>query len=62
MSDKPIPPIPPGVSLTDEQIELIAGGGCDLGTITTFINELKQNYDTLVDFTTYMMERVTGKQ
>jgi hypothetical protein len=56
MSDKPVPPLPAGVS--QEQWEKISGGDCTTGEITNFINELKQNYDTLVDFTSYVMEQV----
>jgi hypothetical protein len=56
MSDKPVPPLPAGVS--QEQWDKISGGDCTTSEITNFINELKDNYDTLVDFTSYVMERV----
>jgi len=44
--------------ITDEQIDRIAGGSCSAEEITKLIDDLKQNYDTLVDFTSYVIERV----
>ena len=58
MSDKPVPPLPAGVSA--EQWEKISGGDCTAGEITTFINDLQQNYDNLVQFTSYVIEQVVG--
>jgi hypothetical protein len=58
MSDKPVPPLPAGVS--QEQWDKISGGDCTTGEITTFLNELQSNYNTLVDFTSYVIERVVG--
>ena len=59
MSDKPVPPLPAGVS--QEQWDRISGGDCTAGEVTTFINDLKSNYDTLVDFTSYVMGQVLGE-
>jgi hypothetical protein len=56
MSDKPIPPVPAG--LTQEQVEAIAGGACSAAEIDGVINNLTKSYETLIEFTTYMMERV----
>ena len=56
MSDKPVPPLPAGVS--QEQWDKISGGDCTTGEITNFITELQTNYDTLVQFTSYVIERV----
>ena len=56
MSDRPVPPLPAGVS--QEQWDKISGGDCAAGEITTFINDLQQNYDTLVQFTSYVIEKV----
>jgi hypothetical protein len=56
MSDKPVPPLPAGVS--QEQWDKISGGECTTGEITSFINELQTNYDTLVQFTSYVIEQV----
>ena len=58
MSDKPVPPLPAGVS--QEQWDKISGGDCTAGEISTFLNELQGNYNTLVDFTSYVIERVVG--
>jgi hypothetical protein len=57
MSDKPIPKLPEGV-LSAEQIERISGGDCTINDVITAINQLQQSYDTLVDFTSYVIERV----
>lgn len=58
MSDKPVPPLPAGVS--QEQWDKISGGDCTLNDISSFIDGLRQNYDTLVDFTSYVIEQVAG--
>jgi hypothetical protein len=55
-----MPKIPEGV-LTDEQIAKINGGSCTPEDVGGIIDGLKQNYDTLVDFTSYVMERVLGQ-
>jgi hypothetical protein len=59
MSDRPVPKIPEGV-LTDEQVAKINGGMCDAEDWQGIFDGLKQNYDTLVDFTSYVIERVAG--
>ena len=58
MSDTP--KIPPGV-LTPEQIEAVSGGSCTPADYAAIVPQLKAAYDGLVDFTVYVMERVTGK-
>lgn len=58
MSDRAVPPLPAGVS--QEDWDRISGGNCTAGEISTFLSELKQNYDTLVDFTSYVFENVLG--
>lgn len=57
MSD--VPKIPPGI-LTEEQIEKISGGDCTPQQLTEIVPQLKAAYDGLVDFTSYVMERVAG--
>lgn len=60
MSDN-IPPIPKG--LDPELAEKISGGGLDLctpGQIRDLIGDLRANYDELVDFTSYVIDRVAG--
>ena len=59
MADRPMPPIPKGLELTQEQLDAIAGGDCTvLGDIAIWTGELKQAYDNAVDFTSYVIERV----
>ena len=60
MSDKPIPPAPPG--LTQEQVEAIAGGACTVADLITISDKLKEGYENMIDFTVYLAERVSGKQ
>lgn len=60
MSDKPIPPLPAGI--TQEQAEAVAGGSCTVVDVIKISDALKQGYENLIDFTVYMAERVTGKQ
>lgn len=59
MSERTVPPLPAGVS--QEQWDKISGGDCTAGEITTLLNDLQQNYNTLVDFTSYVIERVVGQ-
>ena len=59
MSDRPIPKIPEGV-LSDEQIAKISGGNCSAADYVSIIDDLKSSYDSLVDFTSYVMERVSN--
>ncbi len=57
MSDKPVPPLPAGVSQEDwDRIS----GGCTAEEVSKFIDDLRRNYDTLVDFTSYVIEQVAG--
>ena len=44
--------------ITDEQLERVAGGSCTAEEIKTLFDDLKENYETLVDFTSYVIERV----
>ena len=56
-----MPKIPDGV-FTPEQIEKINGGllDCSSQDVNDFIASLQQNYDTLVDFTSYVIETVAN--
>ena len=60
MTDRPMPPIPKGLNLTPEQVEAISGGDCSIPTILQFTAELRQSYENLVDFTSYVIERVAS--
>ena len=53
-----VPPIPPGI-LTPEQIEAVNGGlTCSAAEINQILTGLKGGYETLIDFTSYVIERV----
>ena len=57
MSNGNIPAIPPGV-LTPEQIQAVSGGECTPSEYIKILTQLKDGYETLVDFTSYVIERV----
>jgi hypothetical protein len=59
MSDRPMPEIPAGV-LTDEQVARISGGDCSINDYINALDSLKEGYEKLVDFTSYVIERVAG--
>lgn len=56
MSDKPIPA--PGSALDAEQVAAVSGGTCSPSEVVQFLNNLTHAYETLVDFTSHVMERV----
>ena len=60
MTERNVPPIPAGI-LTDEQIEAISGGTCSPSEILGVLGQLKAGYETLIDFTSYVIERVVAK-
>jgi hypothetical protein len=51
------PPIPK-FELTEEQLRKIGGGDCTVQDYVDMLGQLKESYDTLVDFTSYVIERV----
>ncbi len=57
MSDKTVPHLPAGV-LSEEQVEAISGGACTAQQWVEILGQLRTGYDTLVDFTSYVIERV----
>lgn len=59
MSDRPMPEIPAGL-LTDEQVARISGGDCSINDYISALDSLKEGYEKLVDFTSYVIERVAG--
>ena len=62
MTDTKMPPIPKGLELTQEQIDAISGGleVCTASFWSEITAELGRNYENLVDFTSYVMERVSN--
>lgn len=51
-------PVPKFAGLTQEQLDKIGGGDCTPQEIIQIFDQLKTSYDTLVDFTSYVIERV----
>ena len=58
MSDKPIPT--PGTVLEGEQVNAVAGGNCTPADILPILTNLTQAYESLVDFTSHVIERVVN--
>lgn len=59
MSDKPIPTPPAG--LTQEQIDAISGGwDCSGSQLVDLANNLTKAYESLIDFTSHVFERVAN--
>ena len=50
-----------GHTLDEAQVTKIAGGNCTVGDLLQATSDLKQSYDNLVDFTSYVIERILGK-
>ena len=50
----------PQSHITQEQLDAIAGGGCTAEELQTIAQNLIQTYEDLIDFTSYMIERVVG--
>ncbi len=48
--------------LTPEQMEQIAGGSCSVNDILTAVGQLNEAYESLIDFTSHVIERVAGPQ
>jgi hypothetical protein len=57
MSEKN-PPVPSFEPIDEELVQKISGGGCTADDINQLLASLKENYDNLVDFTSYVIERV----
>ena len=58
MIDKPVPPRPAGIS--QEQWDKVSGGDCSASEFVLITGDLQREYQTLVDFTSYVIERVAG--
>ena len=54
------PPIPIFNPLTQEQLDKIGGGDCSVQDWIDVLGNLKDSYETLVDFTSYVIERVAS--
>ncbi len=58
-NDKPAVPAA-GEELNAEQANAIGGGECTAEVFVRMSSELKTAYENLIDFTSYVMERVSG--
>ncbi len=47
--------------LSSEQLEQIAGGTCSINEWMKAAEDLAKTYENLIDFTSYMIERVAGQ-
>jgi hypothetical protein len=52
------PALPNLQPITEEQLQRISGGDCTVRDVIEIFDSLKENYDILVDFTSYVIERV----
>jgi hypothetical protein len=57
-NEKPVQPA--GEELDAETTSAIGGGGCTVGDLLKATEEFKQAYDNLVEFTSYVIERMAG--
>ena len=48
-------------ALTQEAVEKIAGGDCTVTEIQKALEDIQNSYDTLVEFTSYVIGRVAGE-
>lgn len=48
----------PGTLITTEELEAIAGGSCTPQEYLDILGRLGQSYETLIQFTSYVIERV----
>jgi hypothetical protein len=52
------PPVPKFEPISEEQLERISGGSCTPEEWIKVFGELKGAYEELIDFTSYVIERV----
>ena len=58
MTDRPVPPRPACIS--QEQWDKVSGGDCSPGDLVSITGGLQEEYNALVDFTSYVIERIVG--
>ncbi len=51
-------PIPNFEPISEELVQRVSGGSCTVQDVADLLDQLKENYDSLVDFTSYVIERV----
>lgn len=59
MSESKVP-VPVFQPIDEELVQRISGGGCTAAEVDALFANLKENYETLIDFTSYVIERVVG--
>jgi hypothetical protein len=59
MSHETIPTLPRN-TITQEQLDAISGGECTITDVVKVLEDLKDTYESLIDFTSYVIERVVG--
>jgi hypothetical protein len=60
MNARTSPPALPELHLSQQQLDAIAGGECTPSEIQEILGDLKKSYEELIDFTSYVIERVAG--
>jgi hypothetical protein len=53
-------PTTPGTELSAEQLQAIGGGDCSIKDYVDAVSRFKEAYENLIDFTSYVIERVAG--
>ena len=54
-------PVPAPAELNAEQAQAVGGGNeCNINDYITALEDLKQAYESLIEFTSYVIERVAG--
>ena len=46
--------------LTPEQLKIVAGGDCTIKDLEDALARLQETYESLIDFTSYVIGRVAG--
>jgi hypothetical protein len=60
MTQRENPATPTGTELNTEQVQAIGGGDCSLSDYLTAVDQFKAAYESLIEFTSYVIERVGG--
>ena len=60
MTTSKVPHLPQS-HITQEQLDAVAGGECTAEQLTAITKDLIQTYENLIDFTSYMFERIAGQ-
>jgi hypothetical protein len=58
-NDKTVPTLPEGI-LSEELLQKIGGGECTVNDYIIALQSMKETYENLIDFTSYVIERVVG--